>query len=67
MRSVTIELPERLGDELEALVNAGWFRDETELVRLALVEFLHRHSPDLIQQFQRDDIDWALRQKDAAG
>ena len=36
MRPATIELPDRLGNELEALVRAGWFRDETELVRLAL-------------------------------
>jgi Arc/MetJ-type ribon-helix-helix transcriptional regulator len=63
MKSVQVELPEKIADELEQLVKAGWFRSEEEAVRLALVEFLRRHRFELLERFQREDIEWALKQK----
>jgi Arc/MetJ-type ribon-helix-helix transcriptional regulator len=65
MKSVQVELPEKIADELEQLVKAGWFRSEEEAVRLALVEFLRRHRFELLERFQREDIEWALKQKGA--
>jgi Arc/MetJ-type ribon-helix-helix transcriptional regulator len=67
MKSIRIELPEKLAHELDMLVQQGWFRSEEEVIRFALIEFLRRHRLELLEQFQRDDIAWALRQKDAAG
>jgi Arc/MetJ-type ribon-helix-helix transcriptional regulator len=67
MKSMQIELPEKLAHELDMLVRQGWFRSEGEAIRFALVEFLHRHRLELLEQFQREDVTWALRQKDAAG
>jgi Arc/MetJ-type ribon-helix-helix transcriptional regulator len=67
MKSIQIELPEKLAHELDMLVQHGWFRSEEEAIRFALLEFLRRHRLELLEQFQRDDIAWALRQKDAAG
>ena len=66
MKSIQIELPEKLAHELDMLVQQGWFRSEEEAIRFALLEFLRRHRLELLEQFQRDDIAWALRQKDAA-
>ena len=63
MKSVQVELPEKIADELEQLVKAGWFRSEEEAVRLALIEFLRRHRFELLERFQREDIEWALKQK----
>ncbi len=63
MRSLQVELPDKLAGEVAALVQAGWFRSEDELVRLALVEFVQRHRFELLEQFQREDIAWALQQK----
>jgi Arc/MetJ-type ribon-helix-helix transcriptional regulator len=67
MKSIQIELPEKLAQELDTLVQQGWFRSEEEVIRFALLEFLRRYRLELLKQFQRDDIAWALRQKDAAG
>ena len=67
MKSLQIELPEKLAHELDMLVQQGWFRSEEEAIRFALLEFLRRHRLELLERFQRDDIAWALRQKDAAG
>ena len=64
MKSVQVELPDKLAAELDALVQAGWFRSQEELVRMALVEFVRRHRFELLERFQREDIAWALQQKE---
>ena len=63
MKSMHVELPDKLADELNLLVQAGWFRDEEEAVRLALTEFVRRNRAELLERFQREDIAWALRQR----
>ena len=40
----------------------GWFQNEGEAVRLAVVEFIRRHQAVLIDRFQREDINWAVSQ-----
>ena len=63
MKSVRIELPDKLADDLRSLVRNGWFRDEAEALRQALQEFLRRHPSELIERQQREDIAWAMIQK----
>ena len=58
----TIAIPKAVDSEI---VQQGWFRSEEEVLRFALLEFLRRHPLELYEQFQREDIAWALRQKDA--
>jgi Arc/MetJ-type ribon-helix-helix transcriptional regulator len=65
MQSLYIDLPATLAAELDTLVQTGWFRSKNELIRLALVEFARRHRLALAEQFQQEDIAWALRQKEA--
>lgn len=60
---VQVELPEKVAEELEALVAGGWFATKEEIVRLALAEFIGRHRFALLERFQREDIAWALQQK----
>ena len=69
MKTIQVELPERVTTELDALVKAGWFADEAEIIRLALLEFVQRDRFALMEQFQREDIAWALGQRklDAEG
>ncbi|MBI4579606.1 MAG: CopG family transcriptional regulator [Planctomycetes bacterium] len=66
MKQYQVELPDKVADELEALVQAGWFQNQGEAVRMAIVEFVRRRSLDLTEEFQREDIAWALRQKTGA-
>jgi hypothetical protein len=44
---------------------AGWFANEGEIARLALAEFVQGYRFELQEQFQRDDILWALSLKDS--
>jgi Arc/MetJ-type ribon-helix-helix transcriptional regulator len=60
---MTIELPDRLAQELDAMIEAGWFSNHGEAVRFALLEFLRRHRLELAERFQREDIAWALKEK----
>jgi Arc/MetJ-type ribon-helix-helix transcriptional regulator len=63
MKLIQVELPDEVAKELGAMVQAGWFHSEGEAVRLALLEFVRRHRLDLLERFQREDIEWALSQK----
>lgn len=63
MKTLEVQLPEQVAMELGALVKGGWFANENEIVRLALLEFVRRNRFALLEQFQREDIAWALQQK----
>ncbi len=62
MTSLQIELPNHLAATLQQMVQNGWFQTEQEIVRFAHVEFIRRHQAELTEQFQREDIAWALEQ-----
>ena len=64
MKSIQIELPDKLAEALATMVQQGWFCSEAEVLRFVLLELLRRHRLELHEQFQRDDIAWALRQQD---
>ena len=63
MKTISVELPERITEEIDVLIDNGWFANETELVRAALWEFVRRNRFELAEQFQRADIAWALQQR----
>ena len=65
MKSVQVGLPDKLAVELDKLIKEGWFKSQEEVMRLALTEFIRRYEFNLIEQFQREDIEWALQQKGA--
>ena len=60
MKTINLELPDRLADEVSLMVREGWFQSENELVRIALAEFLRTRQGELRERFQREDIAWAI-------
>jgi Arc/MetJ-type ribon-helix-helix transcriptional regulator len=64
MKSIQIELPDKLAEALDLMIQQGWFHSADEALRFALLDFLRRQHLELHEQFQRDDIAWALRQQD---
>ena len=64
MKSIKVELPDKLAQELNAMVKAGWFSNEAEAMRSALREFVRRNRPELLERFQREDIAWALNKRE---
>jgi Arc/MetJ-type ribon-helix-helix transcriptional regulator len=63
VKSLHIEIPDKLATEIEAYVKTGWFSTEAEVIRAALMEFVRRNRVDLLERFMREDIEWALKQK----
>ncbi len=63
MKTIKVSLPEKLGAEVENYVKSGWFADEEELLRTALQEFIRHNRLKLMEQFMKEDIEWALRVK----
>jgi Arc/MetJ-type ribon-helix-helix transcriptional regulator len=63
VKTIAVELPDRVTEEIDLLVQNGWFADEAEIMRMALWEFVHRNRFALMEQFQRADIAWALQQR----
>jgi Arc/MetJ-type ribon-helix-helix transcriptional regulator len=66
LKTLALEVPDRLAQELENLVQAGWFTSQEEIVRLALAEFLRRNKLRLQEEHQLEDIRWALSLRDSA-
>jgi Arc/MetJ-type ribon-helix-helix transcriptional regulator len=66
MRTIKVSLPEKLGIEVENYVRSGWFSDEAEVVRTALQEFIRHNRLKLMEQFMKEDIQWALKLKASA-
>jgi Arc/MetJ-type ribon-helix-helix transcriptional regulator len=64
VKTLKLELPDQLAKEIDGLVQAGWFTNVEEIARLALAEFVRHHRFELQEQFQREDILWALSLKD---
>lgn len=66
MKTIKVSLPEKLGMEVENYVKSGWFTDETDLLRTALQEFIRHNRLKLMEQFMKEDIEWALKVKAGA-
>lgn len=60
MKTVQMEVPERLYKNAVVLVEEGWFRDEKEVFSEAIRRFLDSHRPELMEKFILDDVEWGL-------
>lgn len=60
MKTLKLEVPDRVAESMAELVRTGWFLDEAEIVRQALAEFTRRQRLQLQEEFHREDIRWAL-------
>ncbi|MBU0701541.1 CopG family transcriptional regulator [bacterium] len=61
MKTIEVPLPCKLEMEAQNYVNSGWFIDEAELLRTAFQEFIRHNKLKLMEQFMKEDIEWALK------
>ena len=64
MKTITIECPEKLHDQLEALAKQGWIKNPEEAALEALRRFLDSHHPDLQTAQVLSDVAWGLHGRD---
>jgi hypothetical protein len=55
MRKIEVALPEHIALELEVLKKTGWFRDDNEIIQLALMDFARLNRFALTQEYQPED------------
>lgn len=60
MKSLNVDVPDQIAEDITRMIRDGWFHSEHELVRAALIEFLRTRRHELQERFQREDISWAL-------
>jgi Arc/MetJ-type ribon-helix-helix transcriptional regulator len=65
MKSLNIEVPDRMAADIERLVRDGFFPSEAEFARVALASFIRTHQAELQERFQREDIAWAVAEAKA--
>jgi Arc/MetJ-type ribon-helix-helix transcriptional regulator len=63
MKTVKVKLPEKLGLEIYKYIKAGWFNNEVEFIKAALQDFIRHNKLKLTEEFMREDIKWALKEK----
>jgi Arc/MetJ-type ribon-helix-helix transcriptional regulator len=66
MKTIKVSLPDKLAIEVENYVKHGWFTNEAEVLLTSLQEFIRHNRPKLMEQFMKEDIEWALNIKKSA-
>lgn len=64
MKTVNIECPDQLHEQLAKLVAAGWFKSPEEGVLEALRRYLSGHSVELQERQIMADVEWGLHGRD---
>ena len=64
MKTVTIEYPDQLDEQLRKLVSAGWFKTPEEGVGEALRRYLSGHSVELREKQYLEVVEWGLNGSD---
>ena len=65
MKTLQVELPDQMAKEVERAVETGVFLNATEVVRVALREFISRRRFEVMEQQQLQDVAWAVRDSPA--
>ena len=64
MKTATIKFPGKLAEQLQKLVEAGWFKSPEEGVVEALRRYLSGHSVALQEKQILADVEWGLHGRD---
>ena len=64
MKTIQMEVTEKLYEKATWLVNDGWFRDEKDIFAEAIRRFLDSHQPELMEKYILHDVDWGLHGQD---
>lgn len=62
MKTLTIDCPDRLHEQLVKLVEAGWFKSPEDGALEALRRYLSLHSVELQEKQIMADVQWALNE-----
>lgn len=61
METVTAKLTDRLANELDRLVEQGWFANRSDAIRAAVRDLVDQRRLQRLEQAIDEDIAWAKR------
>lgn len=64
MKTITVECPDPLHEQLQNLVRAGWVKAPEEAVLEALRRYVESHRPELQESQIVSDVEWGLHEQD---
>ena len=64
MKTLTVECPDQLVEQLDGYVKDGWAAGVGEAVVEAIRRFLDSHRPDIARAQVLADVEWGLHGKD---
>ena len=64
MRTLTVECPDRLVEQLDGYVKNGWAVGVGEAVVEAIRRFLDSHRPEISRAQMLADVEWGLHGKE---
>ena len=64
MKTMTVECPDRLAEELDEFVKQGWAVNARDAIVEALRRFLESHRPDIASSQILADVEWGLHGRD---
>ncbi len=60
MECVPAKLTKRIVDEMEELINQGWYANKSELIRDAVRELVKKQKITQLESAIKNDIQWGL-------
>ena len=60
MKTIAVECPAQLHEQIQALVREGWIKNSEQAVLEALRRFLDSHRPDLQREQILSEVQWGL-------
>ena len=64
VKSISINFPDALAEQLEKFVRDGWVADREQAVVEALRRYLDSHRPEVTERQVLDDVEWGLHGRD---
>lgn len=61
MKKIQASIPNAIHKKIQELIDQGWFRSEKTILAEALRQFVNSHTPELMEKYFRDDMEWGLR------
>ena len=64
MSQIIAEISPQIQQNINHLVQEGWFKSVDSVVEDALRRYLESHSEELLEKFIKEDVEWGLYGKE---
>jgi len=64
MEAVPAKITGRLLDEMDEIIEEGWYANRSEFIRDAVREMVHRLKAERLEAALKDDVKWGLYGQD---